>query len=134
MRKLFVIVVILIFLFPLSIMALPPIEGKVFGVTPLVNEVSLYKNVDDAGNNRGQTLQIISINTIKIWTEFNIEFTGDFNFDMTYEFDGSKMDNDHYIELSIVKPVYKLISLNYQRIYSTFEDRAINQFGVRLSF
>jgi hypothetical protein len=115
-------------------MALPPIEGKVFGVTPLVNEVSLYKNVDDAGNDRGQTLQIISIYTIKIWTEFNIEFTGDFNFDMTYEFDGSKMDNDHYIELSIVKPVYKLISLNYQRIYSTFEDRAINQFGVRLSF
>jgi hypothetical protein len=115
-------------------MALPPIEGKVFGVTPLVNEISLYKNIDDLGDKRGYTLQVIAINSIKIWTDFTFEFTGDFNWKMAYDLDGSIMNNDHYIELSLVKPVYKIISVNYQRIYSTFESEPINQFGVRLSF
>ncbi len=114
--------------------ALPPIEGDVFGIYPITNEVSLYKNVDDGGTDRGQTLQIIAINSIKIGTEFIFEFTGDFNWDMAYDFDGNFMCNDHYIELSLVKPVYKMVSVNYQRIISTFEDEPVNQFGVRFSF
>jgi hypothetical protein len=124
----------MIMLFPMYVSALPPIEGKIFGITPLVNEVSFYKNTDDAGNDRGGTIQVISINTFRVWTEFNLEFTADFNFDMAYDLDGTRMDNDHYLEISLVKPVNRLISFNYQRIYSTFEDRAINQFGLRLSF
>ncbi len=130
-------IIICAFLFVLtavSATALPPIEGKVLGITPLVNELSLYKNVDDGGNDRGQTLQIISINNFKIWTEFTFEFTADFNFDLAYDFDGEKMSDDHYIELSLVKPVFKNMSVNYQRIISTFETKPINQFGVRFSF
>jgi len=108
--------------------ALPPVEGEVFGIYPITNEVSFFKNIDDAGDNRGETLQIIAINTIKLGTEITFEFTADFNWDMSYE------RRDHYIELSLVKPVFSIISVNYQRIYSTFEDEAVNQFGIRLSF
>ncbi|MEW5922531.1 MAG: hypothetical protein AB1746_00935 [Candidatus Zixiibacteriota bacterium] len=111
-----------------SAWSFPPVEGQVFGIIPITNEVSLYKNVDDDGNNRGETLQIISINTFKIWTEFNFEFTGDFNWDMSSEV------RDHYIELSLVKPVGYNVSVNYQRIISTFENKPVNQFGLRFSF
>lgn len=114
--------------------ALPPIEGEVFGIYPITNEISLYKNVDDGGTDRGQTLQIIAINSVKIGTEFIFEFTGDFNWDLAYDCDGDIMCSDHYIELSLVKPVYKMVSVNYQRIMSTFEDKPVNQFGVRFSF
>ncbi|HHI03683.1 MAG: hypothetical protein DRP51_00625 [Candidatus Zixiibacteriota bacterium] len=113
---------------------LPSVDGKVFGLYPITNEVSFLKNVDDAGLDRGLTMQIIAINSFKLWTEFTFEFTADFNWDMAYELDGSIMSNDHYIELSLVKPVIKNLSLNYQRIYSTFEPEPINQFGFRLSF
>ncbi|UCD94241.1 MAG: hypothetical protein JSU69_10835 [Candidatus Zixiibacteriota bacterium] len=95
---------------------------------PITNEVSLYKNVDDDGDERGQTVQIISINTFKVWTDFNVEFTADFNWDMSY------LKRDHYIELSIVKPLVPRVSLNYQRIFSSFEDKPVNQFGLRFSF
>ncbi|MCK4631702.1 MAG: hypothetical protein KAT79_00460 [candidate division Zixibacteria bacterium] len=104
------------------------------GFYPIVNEVSLYWNVDDAGDKRGRTLQIISINSFKVWTSFNFEFTGDFNYDLTPDFIGGGFINDHYIELSIVKPVTGIVSLNVQRIISTFETEPVNQFGVRLSF
>ncbi len=103
-------------------------SGK-FGFYPISNEVSLYKNVDDAGEDRGETLQIISINSFKLWTTFNFEFTGDFNFDYT-----PGLDNDHYIELSLVKPVTSFVSLNVQRVISTFEPEPVNQFGVRFVF
>ena len=99
------------------------------GFYPISNEVSFYWNVDDAGEKRGRTLQIISINSFKVWTSFNFEFTGDFNYDLT-----PGLDDDHYIELSIVKPVTSIISLNVQRVISTFENEPVNQFGVRLSF
>ena len=111
-----------------SVLSLPPIEGRVFGIMPITNEISLYKNVDDDGNDRGETFQIVAINTIKIWTEFNFEFTGDFNRNMSSE------DNDHYIELSLVKAVGYNLSVNYQRIISTFENEPVNQFGLRFSF
>ena len=122
------------FLFSSSVFALPSIDGKVFGLYPITNEVSLLKNVDDAGFDRGMTMQIIAINSFKVWTEFTFEFTADFNWDLAYEIDGSKMSNDHYIELSLVKPILKNLSVNYQRIHATFEPEPINQFGLRLSF
>jgi hypothetical protein len=99
------------------------------GFFPISNEVSLYKNVDDAGVDRGETLQIISINSFKLWTSFNFEFTGDFNFDYT-----PGLDDDHYVELSLVKPVSDFVSLNVQRVISTFEPEPVNQFGLRLVF
>ena len=97
-------------------------------VFPITNEISYYKNMDDLGLSRGTTLQIVSINAFKIGTDFIFEFTGDFNWDLDlYE------DYDYYLELSLVKPVYRSLSLNYQRIYGTFVGEPINQFGVRLS-
>lgn len=107
--------------------ALPPVEGRVFSLYPAVNEVSFYKNAEDDFDNRGWTLQVISINGIKLLTNFTVEFTGDFNWDMSY------LDHDYYIELSFVKPLTSKISFNYQRIFSTFEDNDINQVGLRLS-
>lgn len=97
-------------------------------VTPFTNEVSYFKNLDDLGNSRGTTLQVISINGFNIGTDFIFEFTGDFNWNMSPIF-----DEDYYLELSIVKPVYKKLSVNFQRIYSTFEPEPINQFGIRIS-
>ena len=103
-------------------------SGKI-GFYPISNEVSYYRNIDDAGEDRGQTLQIISINAFKLGTTFNFEFTGDFNFDYT-----PGLNDDHYIELSIVKPVSSFVSLNIQRVISTFEPEPVNQFGIRLVF
>ena len=112
-------------------------SGKL-GFFPISNEISFYKNYDDAGEDRGQTLQIISINSFRIFTSFNFEFTGDFNWRYSYvdPFNTAlgKSNNDHYIELSIVKPVTGFISLNVQRIIASFEEESINQFGIRLSF
>lgn len=119
-----------------STYGLPSVDGKIFGIYPITNEVSLLKNVDDEGTNRGTTMQIIAINSFKFWTEFTFEFTADFNWDMAWADDTetTKMNNDHYIELSLVKPLIKSLSLNYQRIYSTFERKPVNQFGLRFSF
>lgn len=100
-----------------------------FGFFPITNEISIYQNYDDAGEDRGRTLQVISINSLRIWTSFTIEFTGDFNYQLT-----PGLSDDHYIELSLVKPVTPLVSLNYQRVMSTFEAEPVNQLGVRLSF
>jgi hypothetical protein len=97
-------------------------------ITPIANNVSFYKNVDDLGRSRGTTLQIVLINSVRIVTDFTVEITGDLNWDLDwYE------DHDYYVELSLVKPIYKSLSVNYQRIYGTFVDKPINQFGVRLS-
>lgn len=103
--------------------------GGSVGFYPISNEVSFYKNVDDAGVDRGQTLQIISINSIKLLTTFTFEFTADYNFDMAEGF-----NRDHYVELSIVKPITPFVSVNYQRVISTWEAESVNQFGVRLVF
>lgn len=99
------------------------------GFYPISNEISYYKNYDDAGEDRGTTLQIIAINGFKLFTEFSFEFTADYNFDLT-----PGLNDDHYVELSLVKPVTSFISVNYQRVISTFEPESINQFGVRLRF
>lgn len=97
-------------------------------VFPITNEISFYKNVDDAGKSRGRTLQLVSINAFHCLTDFSVEVTGDFN----WNYDVCKKQ-DYYLELSLVKPVYKALAVNYQRIYGTFVPEPINQFGVRLS-
>ncbi len=103
-------------------------SGKI-GFYPISNEISYYRNYDDTGDKRGQTLQIIAINGFKLFTEFSFEFTADYNFDLT-----PGLNRDHYVELSLVKPVTPFVSLNVQRVISTFEPESINQFGVRLVF
>jgi hypothetical protein len=144
MRKL----VLLVCMGTLSLLLVSPTQGGVIpswealsgklGFSPISNEISFYRNVDDAGRDRGQTLQIIAINSFKIFTTFNFEFTGDFNWNYSYidptNTSLGRNTRDHYIELSIVKPVTDFFSLNVQRIIFTFEDEPINQFGVRLSF
>lgn len=108
-------------------------SGKL-GFYPISNEVSYYKNYDDTGDDRGTTLQFVVINSFKLFTTFNFEFTADYNFDLAYDFDKEDYINDHYIELSLVKPINSLISVNYQRVISSFETEPINQFGLRLTF
>ncbi len=104
-----------------------PVENR-SPVTPITNEISFFRNAEDQGGFRGTTLQIISINQFDVGTDFIIEFTGDFNWNLDlYE------DRDYYIELSIVKPLFRSLSLNYQRIYGTFAAGPVNQFGLRLS-
>jgi hypothetical protein len=133
MRKLVLLVGILALMVPSAVSAglIPTVESPSgnLGFYPITNEISLYKNYDDTGEDRGQTLQFVLINTVRVWTTFNIEFTADYNFDYT-----PGLDRDHYVELSLVKPVTPLLSLNYQRVISSFEDSSINQFGLRLSF
>jgi hypothetical protein len=97
-------------------------------VTPLANNISYYRNIDDNRRYRGSTLQVISINEFRIGTNFIIEFTGDFNWDLDLV-----QDRDYYIELSLVKPIIRGVAFNYQRIYGTFACGPINQFGVRVS-
>jgi len=112
-------------------------SGKL-GFFPISNEISFYKNYDDACEDRGQTMQIVSINSFKILTTFNFEFTGDFNWRYSYidptNISLGKNNYDYYLELSIVKPLTSFFSLNVQRIIATFEEESINQYGFRLSF
>ena len=113
-------------------------ESGTFSFFPISNEISVYQNYDDTGEDRGRTLQIVSINAFRFFTDFSFEFTADFNWKYSYvdPFDLSLEMNsrDHYIELSLVKPVTSMLSLNVQRVIATFEDESINQFGFRLSF
>jgi hypothetical protein len=99
------------------------------GFIPISNEVSLYQNSSDDGDNLGQTLQLVLINTIDIGTEIGVEFTADFNRKLT-----PGEDTDYYLEFGLVKPVWKKMSVNYQRIHGTFIDDPVNQFGVRWRF
>lgn len=103
--------------------------GNNFGFQPMVNEISLYQNNSQAGHNLGQTLQIISINTVKVGTAFNIEFTADFNRHLT-----PGTNREYYLEIGLVKPVWQKLSVNYQRVHGTFVCEPVNQFGLRWSF
>jgi hypothetical protein len=135
MRKL----VLLVCVVTLSLLSVPAHAGNIIpryespsgliGFYPISNEISYYKNYDDTGEDRGQTLQFVMINRFKLWTEFSFEFTGDYNFDLT-----PGLNRDHYVELSLVKPLIPSLSLNVQRVLSSFEPEPINQFGVRLVF
>jgi hypothetical protein len=104
-------------------------QTKDFSFELIVNEVSIFQNFLDDSDNAGQTLQIVSINSFKIFTDFNFEFTADFNRKMTPGY-----NSDYYMEIGIVKPILEKISLNYQRVYGTFIDKPVNQIGIRYSF
>ena len=99
------------------------------GFSPISNEVSLYQNSSDDGDNLGQTLQLVFINSIDIGTELGVEFTADFNRKMA-----PGEDHDYYLEFGLVKPVWKNLSVNYQRIHGTFISDPVNQFGIRYRF
>lgn len=102
--------------------------GKV-GFYPVSNEISYYKNVDDSGEDRGRTLQIVAINGFRLFTDFSFEFTADYNFDFT-----PGLNRDHYVELSLVKPITSFLSVNVQRVMSSFEPESVSQVGFRLVF
>jgi hypothetical protein len=104
-------------------------QDPTLGFSPIVNEVSVYQNCSDNGDNLGQTLQIVSINEIKVGVAFNLEFTADFNQKLT-----PGKGKDYYLEIGLVKAVWKDLAVNYQRIHGTFVDEPVNQFGVRWSF
>lgn len=108
----------------------PLLSAETFDFMKISDEVSIYANTDDDFNSQGRTLQIVALNSIKIGTWFQVEFTGDFNWEMT-TLPGKTYD--YYIEVGIVKPIWKKLSLNYQRIYGTFVEKPINQFGFRLT-
>ncbi len=118
---------------------LPSVESASgnLGFYPLSNEISVYQNYDDRGTDRGRTLQVIAINSFKVFTSFTFEFTGDFNWRYSYvdplNLSLGKNGSDYYYELSLVKPLTTGLSLNVQRIVSTFESDPINQFGIRIS-
>jgi hypothetical protein len=108
----------------------PLLSAETFDFMKISDEVSFYANTDDDFNTQGRTLQIVALNSFKIGAWFQIEFTGDFNWEMT-TLPGKTYD--YYIEIGIVKPIWKKLSLNYQRIYGTFVEKPINQFGLRLT-
>ena len=120
----FIIVVI-----PLLFQGLAYGSDYPLGFAPISNEISLYQNSSDDGDNLGQTLQLVFINSIDIGTELGIEFTADFNREMT-----PGKDYDYYLEFGMVKPVWKKLSVNYQRIHGTFVSDPVNQFGIRYRF
>ena len=124
MRKLSIVSAVILFLIGISTAA-----GSDFEFQPIVNEVSLYQNSSDSGNDLGQTLQIVSINTFKVGTTFNIEFTADFNRHLT-----PGTNREYYLEIGIIKPVWQKLSVNYQRIHGTFVCEPVNQFGLRWGF
>ncbi|MCP4633777.1 MAG: hypothetical protein GY855_12695 [candidate division Zixibacteria bacterium] len=107
----------------------PSIMAQDIGVGFISNDIAVYKNSDDDLNNKGWTLQLVFINSVKIHTEFQIEFTADFNKDLAW-----KGKDDYYMEVGFLKEFYKGISLNYQRIEGTFQPGGINQLGVRYHF
>ncbi len=104
-------------------------QDRLIGFQPLVNDISVYKNFLDGGSDAGQTLQIISINQVKLKWWFQFEFTADFNRNLTPGY-----TSDYYIEAGVLTYVTKKIAVNYQRIYGTFVGKPINQIGMRCSF
>ena len=106
-----------------------PCYARSFGFHKLVNEVSFYQNRYDDFVNAGQTLQIVSINSLKLGTWLNLEFTYDLNYDLEKEDDFT-----YYMEVGVVKEILPRFSINYQRIHGSFVDKPVNQIGIRFSF
>jgi hypothetical protein len=98
-------------------------HGQPLDFTPLVNEVSVYLNVQDDGKEAGQTLQVVAINNVKLWWSFDVELTADFNRQQSEE------EFDYYLEAGIVKPLRGGLKVNVQRIHGTFVPEPINQSG-----
>ncbi|MCR4437913.1 MAG: hypothetical protein QHJ34_02570 [bacterium] len=102
---------------------------KLVGFCPLVNDVSLYKNAFDSGASAGNTLQIVSINQVKLKWWFQVEFTADFNRHLTPGY-----ATDYYLEAGVLKYVVGKVAVNYQRVHGTFVGKPVNQVGIRYSF
>ena len=102
------------------------VSAQPLGFNKITNDVSLYKNFPDGLDDAGQTLQIVSINGLKLYYWFDLEFCLDYNW---YD-----LGDDYYMEIGLVKPVFKNFKLNYQRIHGTFVNKPINQVGIRFSF
>lgn len=113
----------------LSFVGDSPCHARSFGFQKLVNEVSFYQNRYDDFLNAGQTLQIVSINSLKVGTWLNLEFTYDLNYDLEKEDDFT-----YYMEIGVVKEILPRFSINYQRIHGSFMDKPVNQIGIRFSF
>lgn len=113
----------------LMLLVLSPIlSAETFDFMKLCDEVSFFANTNDKFDTRGRTLQVVALNQVKIGTWFQIEFTGDFNWDLDPGY-----DYDYYIEVGVVKTFWGNLSINYQRIYGTFVEEPVNQFGIRLA-
>jgi hypothetical protein len=118
----------LLWTFILLLTLIPCLSAETFDFMKLCDEVSFYANTSDKFDTRGRTLQVVALNQVKIGAWFQVEFTGDFNWDLTPGY-----DYDYYIEVGVVKSVWKNLSVNYQRIYGTFVEEPVNQFGIRLA-
>ena len=95
LRNLLYVVMLLFVLSPL-------LSAETFDFMKLSDEVSFYANTSDKFDTRGRTLQIVAINQVKIGAWFQVEFTGDFNWDLTPGY-----DYDYYIEIGVVKTFWK---------------------------
>jgi hypothetical protein len=93
------------------------------------NNISLYHNGLDDFSNAGNTLQLVFINSFKLFTWFDLEITGDIDRDLQ-----EKGKTANYFEFGLVKNVWSKFSLNYQRIHGTYVNKPVNQFGVRFTF
>ncbi|MDZ7294020.1 MAG: hypothetical protein ONB14_01200 [candidate division KSB1 bacterium] len=102
---------------------------RTFDFRALVNDVSAYKNFFDSGASGGHTLQVISINQIKLKWWFQVEFTADFNRHLN-----PGHVSDYYLEAGVLKYVLRRLAVNYQRVHGTLVGKPINQIGVRYSF
>jgi hypothetical protein len=102
---------------------------KIVDFRPLVNDVSLYKNFFDSGASGGSTLQVVSINQIKLRWWFQVEVTADLNRHLNPGY-----ASDYYVEAGVLKYVVGKVAVNYQRVHGTFVGKPINQIGIRYSF
>ena len=104
-------------------------RAQTFTFEKISNELSLYQNYSDEINTRGQTVQVVAINRVRIGWWFQTEFTADFN----YDYDKAKAW-DYYLEIGIVKSLFSGLSINYQRVEGTFVAKPTNQIGLRWTF
>jgi hypothetical protein len=101
--------------------------GDKFGLTPLSNNVSLFKNFDDYGADRGTTIQFLLMNEIRLLTPLHIGASVDFNYNYM-----PGMSHDYYAEIFVIKPLTRRFGIYYTRVESSF-GCGVNQVGFRLS-
>jgi len=106
-----------------------PVQAQTFAFQRISNELSLYQNYTDDIYTHGQTVQVVAINRFQIGWWFQAEFTADFN----YDYDKHQAW-DYYLEFGVVKPLFRGLSVNYQRVAGTFVVEPVNQVGLRWTF
>ncbi len=123
MKKASFIAVVLLFVMTV------PVYAQLLGFNRISNDVTFFRNTDDDINNKGWTLQLVFIDSIHLGTDFQVEYTADYNWGLAWE-----GKYDYYVEIGILKAVYKGFSINYQRIEGTFQRGGVNQIGLRYHF